>query len=260
MGGAPLAGGAPHALDLRAVFGLKDVFTLGNVLSGFAVILLAGEGELRWAAGAVFIGYAFDALDGVVARLMRSGNRFGAELDNVADLVTYSLAPAFVVYVAYRPLSEPLAVSLAALPAFTGTLRFARFNVQRVEYPGYWVGLPRPCSAVFIVSFCASRTFAEPAVAWAGAALIPLVSALNLSFVPFHGHHGRKASALVRTFVGAWLASTAVAAILGWVWEACLFWSSAYAFTQHLFIPAADRARMREFVRAWRRGAVGERR
>lgn len=236
------------------MFGLKDVFTLGNLLSGFAVILLAREDLIQWAAAAVFIGYVFDVLDGVVARLMRSGNRFGAELDNVADLVTYSVAPCFVVFAAYRPMDEALAAVLAVFPALCGALRFARFNVQRIEFPGYWVGLPRPASAVFVVSFCASSTFAEPWVAYAGIALIPLVGAMSLSLIPFHGHHRRGSSPAFVIAVSLWVGSTALSLLLGFLFEACLFWSSAYSFLQHFFIPAADRARIREFVRDWRRG------
>jgi CDP-diacylglycerol--serine O-phosphatidyltransferase len=235
------------------VFGFKDVFTLGNLLSGFAVILLAQAGEIRWAAGAVLIGYVFDALDGVVARLMRSGNRFGAELDNIADLVTYSVAPAFVVFAAYRPLSEPLAALLAAFPMVCGTLRFARFNVRRIEFPGYWVGLPRPCSAVLVTSLCASRLFEEPAVAYAGVALIPAVCCMNLAFIPYHGHHHRRLSGVVLAFVVAWISATVAAIPLGWLWEVCLLFSSAYAFAQYFFIPPAERARFRAFVAEWRR-------
>jgi CDP-diacylglycerol--serine O-phosphatidyltransferase len=241
------------------VFGIKDLFTLGNLLSGFAVILLAWEGRIEWAAAAVFVGYVFDALDGMVARLMRSGNRFGAELDNVADLVTYSVAPSFVVFAAYRPMNEALAAVLAVFPALCGALRFARFNVQRIEFPGYWVGLPRPASAVFVVSFCASSTFAEPAVACAGIALLPFVTLMNLSLIPFHGHHRRASSPSFVVAVSLWVGSTALSIPLGLLFEACLFWSSAYSFLQYFFIPATDRARIREFVREWRRGQARER-
>jgi CDP-diacylglycerol--serine O-phosphatidyltransferase len=240
------------------VFGVKDLFTVGNVLAGFAAIVLARDTELRWAAVAVFLGYVLDALDGVIARLTGSGNRFGAELDNVADLVTYSVAPAFVVFAAYRPLSGALAASLAVCPLLAGTLRFARFNVRRVEFPGYWVGLPRPASAVLLVSFCASRFFAEPVVAWAGAALVPVVSALNLSLLPYHGHHRRRAGWFFAAAVAAWLLSTGVAIPFGYLWEACFFWSAAYALGQHWFIPAEDRARFREFVREWRSRPAGD--
>lgn len=239
---------------LRDVFGVKDLFTLGNLGAGLAAFVLAARGEVRWAAAAIFIGYVCDALDGLVARLMRSGNRFGAEFDNVADLATYSIAPAFVIHAFYEPFNEVAALLLAACPVLSGALRFARFNVQRIELPGYWVGLPRPGSAVLIASYCAAGVAWGPAMAWAGLAFIPLVCAMNLMLMPFHGHHRRAATRPVVLAIVLWLASTAIATALGYVWEVCLFWSAAYTFAQGLFIPAADRAQFRAFVAAWREG------
>lgn len=242
------------------MFGLKDVFTTLNVLSGFAVIVLAMAGEVRWAAACVFAGYVFDALDGVVARLMKSGNKFGAEYDNVADLVTYSIAPSFVVFAAYRGLvGDGWAALLGACPVVAGALRFARFNVRRIEFPGYWVGLPRPASAVLLVSFCAARlfelrVFEVQAVAWAGVAFVPLVCSMNLMLMPFHGHHRRGASRLFVWLVSSWVGTTALATVFGFVWEACLFWSAAYTFTQGFLMSKADRAHFNAFVTEWRRG------
>jgi CDP-diacylglycerol--serine O-phosphatidyltransferase len=251
-------GEAARAARMK-MFGVKDLFTTGNVLAAVAVMALAQMGELRLAALALFAGYVFDALDGFVARLLKSGNRFGAEYDNAADLVTYSVAPAFVIDAAYAPIDETLAAVLAACPIVSGALRFARFNVQRIELPGFWVGLPRPASAVLLVSFCASRLFELSYAPQVGAALIPFVCGMNLWLVPFHGHHHRAASPVVVGAIVAWLASTVALGAVGYVWEALLFWSAAYSFTQALFIPRAERERFRAFVEAWRRGAAAPR-
>ena len=86
---------------------LPTMLTLGNVLCGFAAVFFAsrvpGEAELpfNWsplsfAAGLIFLGMIFDALDGRVARLTNSTSELGEQLDSMADMVTFGVAPAFI--------------------------------------------------------------------------------------------------------------------------------------------------------------------
>ena len=84
-------------------FGVKDLFTMVNVLGGVFGIYFAAIGEPAMAGYAILAGYFFgDALDGPVARLTKTGNRFGSEFDSAADHIGQGIAPAVVVFSAYR--------------------------------------------------------------------------------------------------------------------------------------------------------------
>src|SRR4051794_7830728 len=126
----------------RRMFGLKDVFTSVNALSGVVGIYLCIKGHPLWASYSFLAGYAADCVDGLVARATRSGNRFGAEFDTAADFVAQAVAPAFVVYALYARSAARLGVSdgvadaiglgLCAALVLTATIRQARNTVRPV--------------------------------------------------------------------------------------------------------------------------------
>ena len=93
------------------MFGVKDLFTVVNALAGVAALALCAEGHWLWACYAVAAGYAADMVDGSVARALREANRFGAEFDTAADFVTQAVAPALIVYLAYRDAPAALGLS-----------------------------------------------------------------------------------------------------------------------------------------------------
>ena len=112
----------------RRMFGVKDLFTVVNALAGVAALALCAEGHWLWACYAVAAGYAADMVDGSVARALREANRFGAEFDTAADFVTQTVAPALIVYLAYR--DAPAALGLSPRRR-AGARRRARRRVDR---------------------------------------------------------------------------------------------------------------------------------
>ncbi|NDG64202.1 MAG: hypothetical protein EBY29_12185, partial [Planctomycetes bacterium] len=96
-----------HRRRLKAVSVIPTLLTLGNLICGFAAIHYAskpigasnvlGWSTLTIAGTLVFLGMLFDGLDGFAARLTRSASEFGAQLDSMADMVTFGVAPAFMV-------------------------------------------------------------------------------------------------------------------------------------------------------------------
>src|SRR5207245_743181 len=106
----------------------------------------------------------------------------------------------------------------------------------RIEYPGFYIGLPRPASAVVIVAFLSSHLFALPYVHLVGYAFITAICALNLALVPFRGHHRRGFAPAVRALLIVVIASTLIAIPFGYLWDAALLWSGAYALLQVFFI------------------------
>jgi CDP-diacylglycerol--serine O-phosphatidyltransferase len=139
-------------------FVLPNLFTVTSIFCGFyALTLCAGDaspGQLYQAALAIFFAMFFDGFDGRVARLTRTQTQFGVELDSLADVISFGVAPAMLVYKwALAPLGF-IGLFVAFLYAACGALRLARFNVlsQRADSSRFFVGLPIPLAAGVIVS------------------------------------------------------------------------------------------------------------
>jgi len=238
----------------------KDYFTAGNIVCGILSIILIIEGRLDWAAYTIVLGWVFDSLDGRVARWTKRFNKFGSEFDNVADLITYSIAPAFLVYAHYASISKVLAAALALCPPVFGAIRLARFNVKRIEYPGIWIGLPRPAAAFVLVSFFSSYVYRElPLMRWLGVALVPAMGVMNVSLLPYIGHHNRRFTRSWKIAFG-FIAATCLGSLVlslttpyRVVFDVLLFWGGLYAFGQLLFISEEDRAKIRAFIEQWKR-------
>lgn len=132
---------------------VPSFFTLGNLLSGFFSIIQASQGNLEVAAWFIVFAAFFDLLDGMIARLARVDSSFGVELDSLCDIVSFGVAPSFLLY-EFGLKEFPFGAFLAALPAITGAVRLARFNSRpHVEKSDFFVGLPIPAMAGTIVAF-----------------------------------------------------------------------------------------------------------
>ena len=132
----------------RGIFLLPSLLTTGNLFCGFFALLLTVEYRYTEAALAIFVAMIMDMLDGRVARLMKATSQFGVEFDSLADVVSFCVAPAFLIYsFALSDLGRPAWFG-AFLFVICGALRLARFNV----YTGttdrrFFVGLPTPAAA-----------------------------------------------------------------------------------------------------------------
>lgn len=134
---------------------VPNLFTLANLFCGFAAIVAALESSIERAAFLILLSGIFDALDGVVARLTRSASEFGVELDSLCDAVSFGVAPSVVLYMVYFHELGNWGQLLASLPALTGVLRLARFNVQltSLEDKQYFRGMPIPAGAFALLSY-----------------------------------------------------------------------------------------------------------
>src|SRR5207244_1360429 len=119
----------------------------------FFAMLLTVEGRYTEATLAIFVAMIMDMLDGRVARLMKATSQFGVEYDSLADMVSFGVAPAFMLYwFALRDLGRP-AWFAAFLFVICGALRLARFNViTGTADKRYFVGLPIPAGAAVACS------------------------------------------------------------------------------------------------------------
>jgi CDP-diacylglycerol--serine O-phosphatidyltransferase len=122
---------------------LPNMLTVSNLFLGIVAIILAFQGKqyVDYAAITVIIGMLMDGLDGRVARMLNAQSEFGKELDSLSDVITFGVAPAFIMYVVALQQLDVLGIIITALFPICGALRLARFNVQ-AGVPGYFIGLP----------------------------------------------------------------------------------------------------------------------
>ncbi|MFQ5789948.1 MAG: CDP-diacylglycerol--serine O-phosphatidyltransferase [Acidobacteriota bacterium] len=165
----------------RGIYFLPSVFTVGNVFCGFYSIVCSMRGELE--LGSVLIGFAvlLDALDGRVARLANATSDFGREFDSLADLVSFGVAPAVLVYIWALSLWPRIGWLTCFLFLICGAMRLARFNIQgTVGDKRFFVGMPIPAAA----GVPASMAFMFPKPLESRAEAVPvIVLVLLLAFL-----------------------------------------------------------------------------
>jgi CDP-diacylglycerol--serine O-phosphatidyltransferase len=139
----------------RGIYLLPNLITTLALFFGFYAVVAAQSGSYELAAIAIFVAMVMDGLDGRVARLTHTQSDFGVQFDSIADMVSFGIAPALVVYSwALADLASLGSVweKLGWLGAFIYTacagLRLARFNTQAgMADKRYFQGLPSPAAA-----------------------------------------------------------------------------------------------------------------
>lgn len=148
-------------VDLRPVF--PNMVTMANLAAGLSSMQFAFWGNWTMAVVCIAMAAIFDALDGRVARMFNVSSKFGAELDSLSDLVSFGVAPGFILYRWTMEQSaivlgqkDPVAIGvpwvIALFLAMCCALRLARFNTMlETKQPPYWThfftGLPAPGGA-----------------------------------------------------------------------------------------------------------------
>ncbi|MBM3735659.1 MAG: CDP-diacylglycerol--serine O-phosphatidyltransferase [Acidobacteria bacterium] len=209
--------GHPDRKPRRAAYALPTLFTAGNLFLGFLAVMKSIQGAMLAAAGnlganahleaaAMMIGVAsvLDGLDGRIARMTNTTSEFGKELDSLADVIAFGVAPAILAWIwgfqfldttmdgGLRDHIQRIGVFFVFLYVMCGASRLARFNITtnpQPKNPGrsdrkYFVGLPIPAGAGMVASIvyaggAAPLQWWPYAAAWIG--LIGLVSFLMIS-------------------------------------------------------------------------------
>lgn len=176
----------------RAV--VPSLFTVLNMFSGFMSIVHASRNDFIPACWFIILAAGFDALDGIMARITKSSSQFGVEIDSLSDVVSFGVAPAFLVYQFSLHSLDGLGIFLSSLPMIFAGLRLARFNVQLVGFDkDHFVGLPVPVSAITIASFIFNavngtepfRSFASVVLPWLSVVLaLLMVSKVRYDTLP----------------------------------------------------------------------------
>jgi len=137
---------------------VPNMFTVLNLFFGIiAIILVLNDTPVfpeidnaNLASIIVIISMLMDGIDGRLARALNVQSEFGKELDSLSDVISFGVAPAFIMYVvAYEHVYPPMAWMTTAIFPICGALRLARFNVIE-GIPGYFIGLPIPAAGVIL--------------------------------------------------------------------------------------------------------------
>jgi CDP-diacylglycerol--serine O-phosphatidyltransferase len=236
---------SPDRRPRRAAYALPTLFTAGNIFLGYISILRSFRGSMlaashaggapeHFAVAAKAIGAAafLDGFDGLIARMTNTTSDFGREMDSLADVISFGMAPAVLAFAwgvqfVDFGISETLRDQIHAFGYFAsfmfllcGAVRLARFNVQKNPVPKnpgkpnrkYFVGMPIPAGAAMVAAVVFAAN-AEPIAWWplsvAWLALLLLLGFLMVStwrYYSFKGLSLSKAySPLIILLLGAWI-------------------------------------------------------
>jgi CDP-diacylglycerol---serine O-phosphatidyltransferase len=205
----------PRGRMRKGMYILPSLFTTANIAAGFYAILqtvTASAGEpwhLDFAAKAIGYAVLFDGLDGRIARMTNTTSEFGKELDSLADVITFGVAPALLAWIwgfrmlptAIDPEKRLIIVQLGSIVCFAflmaGASRLARFNITSNPQPSnpgrpgkkYFVGLPIPAGAGVIaamVHFSAGLPIYSPWTALSWIMMVVVIGYLMVSTWRFY--------------------------------------------------------------------------
>lgn len=122
---------------------IPNLFTLGNLFCGFLSIGYAANHQYTNAAVLILIGMMLDSMDGRIARMLHAETALGKELDSLADIVTFGVAPSFLVYYTIFVNNGLLGLAISGLFPLFGAYRLARFNTApEDESSTHFTGVP----------------------------------------------------------------------------------------------------------------------
>jgi CDP-diacylglycerol--serine O-phosphatidyltransferase len=130
---------------------IPHAITSANLLCGCLAITQIAEGNLIFASILVLLGAFFDFFDGLAARALKVGSELGAQLDSLADMVTFGVVPAYLAFEWLNQLDYSILNYSAFLIAIFSAIRLAKFNTDKRQST-YFIGVPTPANALFWIS------------------------------------------------------------------------------------------------------------
>jgi CDP-diacylglycerol--serine O-phosphatidyltransferase len=172
----------------RGAYIIPSLFTTGNLLCGYIAAVRGLQGDYEVAAVALFVAALLDRVDGWVARLTGAASDFGVQLDSLADVISFGMAPALLVYTwALAGLPKPWSFA-PFLYVAAGAMRLARFNIQvAAQDKRYFVGLPIPAAACALAAcvFYSPSRVGDPVTGGLVAILVTALGGLMISKVRY---------------------------------------------------------------------------
>ena len=130
---------------------LPNLFTASSIFVGVISIVEASKGHFILASWLILLALIFDGLDGRIARMTNTTSQFGVEFDSLADIISFGIAPAMLLYFFIGHEFGRFGILVSALYVIFGAIRLARFNISTAKTdPNVFIGLPIPTAAIFI--------------------------------------------------------------------------------------------------------------
>ncbi len=182
----------------RGVYLLPNLFTTAALFAGFYAIISSMSGRFEAAAIAIFVAMILDGLDGRVARLTNTQSKFGAEFDSLADMVSFGVAPALVMFNWSLSSLGKFGWTCAFIYVACAALRLARFNTQiDTSDKNFFSGLASPAAAAVIAGIvwvCNEEGSMPTALTVEFSAFLAVVTGLvgfaMILNVPYHSFKG----------------------------------------------------------------------
>jgi len=212
--------------DLSIARLVPSFLTLMGLASGVTAIRYAVAAQWTHAVGAVVAAMIFDMLDGRAARVLGADSRFGAQLDSLADLVSFGVAPAIIMYSWTLHALDDLGWIAALVFCAASAVRLARFNVQAARDEGatnvhpYFTGLPTPAAAcLMLLPMLLSFQWSDPALRQPVTVgiMIAVTSVLMVSKLPTPSIKYMRLQRQHRLLAGIAFAALA-GALIAWPW------------------------------------------
>jgi CDP-diacylglycerol--serine O-phosphatidyltransferase len=147
---------------------IPNLITLLNLASGFIAIIFFTRGEIVLSAWLIVLALLFDYLDGLAARLLNARSELGVQLDSLADVVSFGVAPGLLMYYMLQQASgaesvkEYLQYLPVLIPVLSG-LRLGIFNIDKSQKESFR-GLPTPANAIFIIGLIIAAEYSDSAL------------------------------------------------------------------------------------------------
>jgi len=212
---------------------LPNIITCCNLLCGCLSIYCGFKGNLNWACIYIILGAIFDFFDGMTARALHISGPIGKELDSLADMVSFGLAPSVLCYViagTYCDAASVLPLCAFIMAAFSA-LRLAKFNCDERQSLSF-IGMPTPANALLWIGLIYLNQI--PAIhdalnVWVYLALMVVCCYLLISEIPMFslkikpGHMAWAENKVRYTFLVLCVCIIVAAIIMGGIWtSACL--------------------------------------
>jgi CDP-diacylglycerol--serine O-phosphatidyltransferase len=183
---------------------LPSLFTVGNLFLGIISIILVFNNQPERAAVLVLVAMLLDGLDGRVARALNAQSEFGKELDSLSDVISFGVAPAFIMYVVAfndpTELTPALTWIVTAIFPICGALRLARFNVV-AGTPGYFIGLPIPAAGGVLCTLALFHAEINPYVLLVSTVLLSYLMVSTVKYPNFKKAGIPKAAIWITPFI-----------------------------------------------------------
>ncbi len=160
---------------------LPSICTLANLSAGALSVLSTIQQQYEAALALIIVAGAFDILDGYAARLLNCASDFGKQLDSLADLISFGLAPALLVLLSKLENNQGIGTAAVVLFLICGALRLARFNVSGSATKGF-IGMPITAAGIILA---ASTMLGEKLGPLEWLLMMGLLSLLMISRIPF---------------------------------------------------------------------------